>query len=495
MSLSTRSFTGVLRIMTAGAVTLAWPSTALAQQSVPEPRPSDTVEEYVVKSGDTLSDITEDVLGTSFLWRENWRLNPQVRDPNLLKIGERLRIITHRELPARTAEVFEVYRTVERQPPEAWTPSHQGDVLQEDQALRTRANSTAAVRFDDDTLLNLKEDTLVVFREMGQSLRGVRTETISVDYGTADLFAQPAQKGSSEIKVVVGDATTEVDTGPSGRNSSRLRRSREDTSSVMTYEGSSRVEANGRTVDVAAGMGTSVEDGQPPAPPERLLGAPRPQGPRGSRSLGYSNPLLQWSSVPAAASYAVEVCRSQACNNLVDEARELTETQYRPQQLPTGSLFWRVRAVSATGLDGFASRRRELDIRNDRPDLEPPALRVVPAALARAEPDGSFSVAERGSLELSATDDVSGVSSLEFRWSDGAWTGASIDAPVQVSPPTPAALDTPEEQSLEVRVRDLAGRESVRTVRVGFLPPPSPPTLRARGTSYPPARTESQDPE
>ncbi|MEM1245481.1 MAG: LysM domain-containing protein [Acidobacteriota bacterium] len=457
-------------------------STAHAQPSAPEPRPSDTVEEYVVKAGDTLSNITEDVLGTSFLWRENWRLNPQVRDPNLLKIGQRLRVITHRELPERTAEVFKVFRDVERQPPEAWEASHEGDVLQQDQALRTRSKSTAAVRFDDDTLLNLKEETLVVFREMGQSLRGVRTETIAVDYGTADLFARPARKGSSEIKVIVGDATTEVDTGPTGRNSSRLRRSRENTSSVMTYEGTSRVEANGQTVDVAAGMGTSVADGEVPSPPEPLLPAPLVPGSRRARSLSYSNPLLRWNAVPSAVSYTVEICSTAACERLVDQARGLKQTEYRPDSLPVGSLFWRARAVSATGLDGYASRVRQLDILSETADLRPPEVAVAAASLARATRADHFAVARGGALELRVTDDASGVATLEVRWGDeGTWTAVAVDAPVQLSPPVA------EDLTLEIRARDAAEREMQRSVAVDFLPPPAPPTLRIRGQPRPPA--------
>ena len=41
---------------------------------------SDTVADHIVVSGETLSQITESYLGTSHLWRENWRLNPEIED-------------------------------------------------------------------------------------------------------------------------------------------------------------------------------------------------------------------------------------------------------------------------------------------------------------------------------------------------------------------------------------------------------------------------------
>lgn len=452
--------------------------TAWAQEG-PEPRESDTVEDYVVVVGDTLSDITEKILGSSHLWRENWRLNPQVRDPDLLRIGQRLRIITHRELPPRTAEVREVHRTVQRRPPEDWVASYEGDFLKKDQSLRTRAKSSASVRFDDDTILTLKEDTLVVFREMGESLRGVRSETIAIDQGTADLVAAPRRKGSSEIKILVGDATTEMRTGRTGRNASRLSRSADDSSSaVMIYEGDSTVSSGGSSIEVGPGMGTRVADGQPPTPAERLLPRPGVRAPRSRQSFGYSNPLFRWDPVDGASAYSIEICDSPECTRILDRGTGLSSTEYRPEGVPAGAAYWRVRAVSATGLDGFPSRMSSLSITDPTPDLAAPAVEVEIAERGRWVAEDHAALAADGSLRVTLTDDQSGVDDAEYRWDEGRWRSL---------PETGLSMPSAADHTLEVRATDRAGRSVTHRVRVDHLGPPTPPTLQIRGRQATPS--------
>ena len=76
------------------AVLLLTAFAASAQTSEqPAPRTGDTVAYYIVRPGDTLIGITNHYLGSSSLWTENFRLNPQIRDPKHLKPGSRIRVI------------------------------------------------------------------------------------------------------------------------------------------------------------------------------------------------------------------------------------------------------------------------------------------------------------------------------------------------------------------------------------------------------------------
>jgi len=109
-------------------------------------------------------------------------------------------------------------------------------------------------------------------------------------------------------------------------------------------------------VDVATGMGTSIERGGAPAPPEKLLPAVEVVAPIAEYSYDHANPRLSWKPVPGAASYTAEVCRDAACAALVDRATRLSVTRWMPDGLPLGKLFFRVSAVSASGLDGFPSQ-------------------------------------------------------------------------------------------------------------------------------------------
>jgi hypothetical protein len=55
-------------------------------------------EEYVVKKGDTLWDISLDKLGDNFLWPKLWKFNPQVKNPDLIFPGDILIIPSEEDL-------------------------------------------------------------------------------------------------------------------------------------------------------------------------------------------------------------------------------------------------------------------------------------------------------------------------------------------------------------------------------------------------------------
>lgn len=62
----------------------------LAQVTLKEGSP----EEYYVKSGDTLWDISSTFLDDPWLWPEVWHLNPQVKNPHLIYPGDKLSLVT-----------------------------------------------------------------------------------------------------------------------------------------------------------------------------------------------------------------------------------------------------------------------------------------------------------------------------------------------------------------------------------------------------------------
>ena len=65
------------------------PTVRLAQSAIP--RLSETAPDtYVVERGDTLWDISALFLNGPWRWPELWRVNPDVRDPNLIYAGDTL---------------------------------------------------------------------------------------------------------------------------------------------------------------------------------------------------------------------------------------------------------------------------------------------------------------------------------------------------------------------------------------------------------------------
>jgi hypothetical protein len=354
-------------------------------------------------------------------------------------------------------------------------------LLKERDGLRTYAKSSAKLRLDDDSVLVVTEESLVFLTEMVSTVSGTRRETVELVEGQAELEARAAPRVRAEIEIVMGDAHARPRPGPTGVSKTRARRPDAGGAAVMVYGGSAEVASGGSSVDVPTGMGTSVPEGGAPAPPERLLTSPVPIAPRAASSWDFANPVFSWQAVDSAAGYVVELCADSACSELVERVRLPQTTTWIASPLPLGTYFWRVNAVSASGLDGFPSGERELTIRSARVDERPPVVAALVSGLGFVTDGGEIRLGVGGGVTLASYDDASGVIDVEYRWNDGSWLPYLGEA---LQPPgTPSSSPR-----LAVRARDGLGRESaVWTVVVALdeqLPPPpaveviEPPALR-----------------
>lgn len=176
----------------------------------PPPRAGDTVAWYTVRPGDTLIDITIHYLGSPSLWTENLRLNPQIKDVKHLKPGSRIRVIVARQLPKRNALVNRVSRRVDAKPdPQPWATAHEGDLLKENDGVRTYEKSSADLQFDDGSHLTMTENSLVFIKEMRPAQRGSNSETIEIIDGQIDLSSRPKKKATAELHLVIGGTSGE----------------------------------------------------------------------------------------------------------------------------------------------------------------------------------------------------------------------------------------------------------------------------------------------
>lgn len=318
-----------------------------------EPRPGDKVEVYTVRPKDTLIGLTVRYLGDPSLWQENLRLNPQVRDPRRLQPGSKIRLIVARAVPKAEAVVSRVANHVDQKPyPNPWVPAQLGNQLKEQDGMRTFNRSSAEMRFDDGSQVVMTENSLMFLRQMEKPARGPAQDEVEIIDGQIDLRNGERTQKPANINVLVGSVTISHRVTPRAPVAARSRRTADSRAQVMVYGGSTTVASAGKSVGVAAGMGTSVEQGKPPAPPQKLLPAPLlsvPPAGRTAREAGVS-----WSPVPGAASYTVEVFRDAGATQLVDRATGIAGTSWQPSTaLPGDQLFWRATAVSPAGLDGF----------------------------------------------------------------------------------------------------------------------------------------------
>jgi hypothetical protein len=385
------------------------------------PQFEDTVEDYTVVAGDTIADITRRLLGDEIWWEDNWRLNPQVRDPDLLRIGQRLRIITQRRVIAERAEVVQaVNRTEKMLERPRWQPAAAGDTLGGGQGLRTRESSTAELRFNAESTLRLDEFSQVFLAAKETSLRGVDRGSIQIERGSVDLVFAPIETPRTEIELIAGPSSTRP--APSAGRATEVRTgaTEDGGARVMVYSGRSQVSAGGAEVAVEQGMGTRVPEQGPPTPPEPLLPAPTPE--LAEQRWNHSNGRLRWAEVAGAAAYQVQVCADAACTQRLQSARVEAPARFlQVSPLPVGAHHWQVRALSANGLEGYLSPMARVQVDNAAPDLEPPMLALQPLDGFVQGADGATRHGPAARWLPVAHDEASGVERIELRRGDGAW--------------------------------------------------------------------------
>lgn len=330
---------------------------------------------YTVQVGDTLESIAQKFLGASTRWPELVAANPDIKNPHLISPGSTIKIVPAQMVTAKRATIQQVFRQVEQMPfPRPWTPASVGGVLRERDGVRTFEKSSSELRFDDETRMIVSEESVVFLREAPPTPENVSRKSIEIRAGQADLDVRPGPGGRENgIEFQIGDTRGTTKSGPGVQGASRARRAHDGGSRIMVFDGESEVTASGQTVAVPPGMGIAVTADGRTSGPEKLMQAPKPLTPNESQSFDFSNPTFDWEPTPGAVSYTVEVCRDSACGQLVDRAVGVRMTRWTPRVLPIGDLYWRVSAVSASGLDSFSSTPLKFTIRTywRRPIAQP----------------------------------------------------------------------------------------------------------------------------
>jgi hypothetical protein len=418
---------------------------------------------HIVRPGENLHFITRKYLGDKLLWRENWKLNPGIEDPDVLEPGLRLQVLIERRDSVPTARLRSLAGRVEGRPqPIPWNRARELDLMLEEDGLRTGPQASTEMEFQDGTRVLMTEDSVVYLRRRGRRLVGEPPRAVEIVEGQAEVAARRPPGSDRTIEILVGGTRAVSRSDETGVAQTRARRTEDAGARVMVYEGGSEVESGGSKVEVARGMGTAVEQGQPPAPPEKLLPAPGGLLPESGTRLTYNDVELAWQPVAAAASYTVELCGDADCALLVERRAGLDETRWTPEAPPPGDYFWRVTAVSASGLDGYPSPGSALGVAGGPDRIGPTGSLVISGRRIRY--GGRLVVDENVRIEPRLEDAQSGVAGWQpiidgaevsrQRW-DGPWSDGTY--------------------RLAVRATDRVGNESMiaadEEIVVDALPP------------------------
>ena len=355
---------------------------------------------HVVQPGDTLIGLRARLLQPQVRIGELQRRNG-VSDPRRLQPGRTLRWPETwlRERPAE-AEVLHVHGAVWVLRAGRREPATAGLLLREGDGLESGAQSSATLRFVDGARSLVRPDSRLSLRTLRQSAGAVplgRT-AVQLDQGALDTVVPPhasAPRGTRsaprfELRTPVAQL---------GVRGTQFR-GRWQGQSLALEVLAGRVEANSaqHRDAVTAGQGWWSGSGT-----EALLPPPDLQALH-ARRLERLPLQLAWPSLPGAQAWRVQLLDADGQALLLD-ATPTAPAFLGAAELPDGAYRLRVRAVSASGLEG---RDAEVPVLlSARP--EPPLLQSPAAQAQQYAPSVAFAwtrSAEAGRYRLQVADEA-----------------------------------------------------------------------------------------
>ena len=365
------------------------------------PAAAEELQTIVVRPGDTLWSISNTYLKDPTRWNELLKYNRlPSSDPSIALPGMPLKVPTRliKEQYRAAKLVYYLNEVLFRRTGVSdWNGVAMKMDLFKNDTLRTRVNARADVKFYTGEVLNLYPNSIAVLRPPGKKnidvellageMRGLRSRVV-----TASARITPKTKDTEFGARLKDDLTT----------------------LVQVYKGRADVEAQGKTVEVAAGFAAEVKMDMPPSEPVKLpplpeleatqtslaaSGAPRLRTDGGVVSLGMkkdvkiSGPTASLpkngdltKNVPTAGnaddkaidaseivkmlsvanpvqSYHLQVSRDQAFSNLlIDKSYDAFQTIDLNDLVPAGKYYMRVALVDLLGFEGKFSSPRQITV-------------------------------------------------------------------------------------------------------------------------------------
>jgi hypothetical protein len=216
----------------------------------------------------------------------------------------------------------------------SWQRLREGDKVRTGDSFKTGSDATArlefpwmAVTLGGGTLLTIPASSVL---------------STVLEQGRAEFSGE----GRDMVKIKVGDGEVR------GGGRLVLRRSVGRTSAAV-LEGSFRLRAAGRTVEIKGGEGTVIQDGRPPEPPRPLPAAPGGLEPgKDAAYVRTGQPVeLRWTGGPTP--FHLELLALDRDQVLL--ARDVSAPPVRLELPWLGTYRWRVIARDASGVESRPS--------------------------------------------------------------------------------------------------------------------------------------------
>ena len=365
MSLKTLTSPYLLALAVVPCLSVFVGSVASAQ---PAPEATADVElyDYVVQEGDSCAGIAGREFGDRKAYDKIHKYNDLGKTPHRLKKGLVLRL----PRPVRTPDAkleSHVGNVEYRKAAETlWGAANQGMDIFRAWRVWSHERSTAVLVFRDDSVLSLRDDTVVVI--YGPSAGQGQRRLVRAELETGSLRSRLAALEGG-LLVDTESSTIQLEKGSTvitaSKASKRSTLSNHEGGSVAVRQRSQRGRRASPAVAVAPGKGTWVDMGKAPAPPRDLPASPEmlPSPPL-QVSLASSGVTLigRWKPVPAAIRYRVEVATDPNVR-IVVAAFEVANsiTSFEARGLKPGSYYVSVASIDDKGLESVPSKRQKIE--------------------------------------------------------------------------------------------------------------------------------------
>ncbi len=260
----------------------------------------------------------------------------------------------------------------------AWGGAQIGMSLHHRDAIQTYDRSRALVEFNEQSYLDVGENSLVVFQSIEPDLFAQKTSTFRVTVeGELRGRLLRSDEGSANLEVALPNAELQMVPGQTTGSDVefKLTVNPDKTSTLSLHKGNAQLLVGGKRVNLQENYGVTIgADGQA-TEPVALPSAPTPKLPTEGSAAYYRDvpPRLRfsWKPTEPTDNYRFMVARDpQFRQVVVDE--EVSGTAFAHGNLKRGQYYWRVQALAGK-TEGTPSEARALTIVQDR---TPPVLYV-----------------------------------------------------------------------------------------------------------------------
>jgi len=237
-----------------------------------------------------------------------------------------------------------------RKPAETlWSNAPLQAILNESDRVRTLSRSYAEITFQDASRIRLNENSQAVIQSMRVDLLEKKRETsVSLVKGDAFAFLKTNQT-KRKFDLEIPGVETKVNS-----NNFWVQKD-EQLTKIANYEGEIEVSSQGATVVIGENQGSLVAANQKPTQPKVLLAAPVLMSPANNAALYTNQIILNWTRVPGAVGYWVELASDPSFQKIVLSEKNITSNQLKHTFDASGVYYWRVAAFDADGLPGPGS--------------------------------------------------------------------------------------------------------------------------------------------